>query len=447
MPSPCPVRAGFGPTTRAWFAPALLDGRGETPHTRLVATTGEVRARDLRVLAGAISLSALGDGIALVAMGLRANDMAAGAMGTGLAIAGMFICLWAPVVVLSGHVGLLVDRVETRGLLVAVSAAQACVATALALGDSLWLLFALAALLGSGIAVAQAAEFALVPVVAGRRSLQNANGTVETARALGFTFGPVCGSVLVAVGGTAAAMGVDAVSFVVVGAAGLSLAVRRRPKPAAPEERRRARDGIGFLLSDRLVALMVVVVFVSLLFMSASIPADLVYVQDVLGVEDIGIGIVLSAWTLGMLVGSNVIARRISLAGLAAGAMVGVTVQGLGKLLAPFWLVFAFMIVMYFVGGIGHGVKNVTSRTLIHTRVPPERHGRAFAAWNGVRNAAELGALAAGGVLVGALGARETLWLAGGFSALAGVVGLALLSGRRGRAPEAEPAVSTIGFP
>src|SRR4029453_474774 len=108
---------------------------------------------------------------------------------------------WAPVVVLSGHVGLLVDRVETRSLLVAVSAAQACVALALAFVGSLWALLALAALLGSGIAIAQAAEFALVPVVSGARTLQAANGVVETARALGFAAGPLCGSLLVAGGG------------------------------------------------------------------------------------------------------------------------------------------------------------------------------------------------------------------------------------------------------
>lgn len=424
-----------------------MDGRRSASHTRGVTTSGPVRQRDLRVIAGAICVSALGDWIALVAMALRANEMAGSEMGNGLAIAGIFICLWAPVVLLSGHVGLLVDRVETRGLLVAVSGAQACVALALAFVGSLWALLALAAVLGSGIAIAQAAEFALVPSVAGDRSLQAANGMVETARALGFAAGPLCGSLLVAAGGTAAAMIADALTFVVVGAAGLSLAVRRRSDRVEHEERRRARDGIGFLFTDRLVALMVVVVFVSLLFMSASIPADLLYVQDVLGVEDIGIGVVLTAWTVGMLAGSNLVARRVSLGGLAAAAMVGVTVQGIGKFLTPFWLVFAFMVVMYFVGGIGHGLKNVTSRTLLHTRIAPERHGRAFAAWNGVRNAAELGALAAGGVLVGALGARETLWLAGGLSALAGVAGLAVLAGWRGRVPEPEPEVGTIGSP
>lgn len=424
-----------------------MDARRVRSHTRPVTNGAPARERELRVLAGAICLSALGDGIALVALGLRAKELAGGEMGGGLAIAGIFIALWAPVVALSGHVGLLVDRVETRGLLVAVSAAQACVAIPLAFVDSLALLLALGVLLGSGIAIAQAAEFALVPLVGGGRSLQAANGMVETGRALGFAFGPVCGSVLVATGGTAAAMTVDAASFVVVGGAALTLAVRRRPAVRVRGERRRARDGIAFLFDDRLVALMVVVVFVSLLFMSASIPADVVYVQDVLGVEDIGIGVVFSGWTLGMLVGSNVVARRVSLAGLAAAAMVGVTVQGLGKFVAPFWLVFWFMIVTYFVGGIGHGLKNVTSRTLIHARVASDRHGRAFAAWNGVRNAAELAALAAGGLLVGALGPRPTLWLAGGLSALAGAVGLVVLTGSRGSVSEAEPEVGTIGSP
>ena len=149
-----------------------------------------------------------------------------------------------------------------------------------------------------------------------------------------------------------------------------------------------------------------------------------------------------------MLIGSNVVGRRIPLTALATATMVGVTVQGLGKFLD------AVLARPRLHGrrrtssaGIGHGLKNVASRTLIHTRIAPERHGRAFAAWNGVRNAAELGALAVGGVIVGALGARETLWLAGGLSALAGLVGLAVLAGRRGRAPEIEPSAGTIGSP
>ena len=52
-----------------------------------------------------------------------------------------------------------------------------------------------------------------------------------------------------------------------------------------------------------------------------------------------------------------------------------------------------FFLACSFVGGLGHGVKNVMFRSLIHVRVPDRLHGRAFAAYNGIRNGAELGAL------------------------------------------------------
>jgi hypothetical protein len=52
-------------------------------------------------------------------------------------------------------------------------------------------------------------------------------------------------------------------------------------------------------------------------------------------------------------------------------------------------------------------------RTLIQQRIPAAKHGRAFAAYGAARNAAELGALGLGGVLVATLGAQPALLLAG----------------------------------
>lgn len=49
---------------------------------------------------------------------------------------------------------------------------------------------------------------------------------------------------------------------------------------------------------------------------------------------------------------------------------------------------------MFFVGGVGHGTKTVLARALIQERVPERLHGRAFAAYNGLRNGAELVTLA-----------------------------------------------------
>ena len=78
------------------------------------------------------------------------------------------------------------------------------------------------------------------------------------------------------------------------------------------------------------------------------------------------------------------------------------------------WLAVGFGAGMWLIGGLAHGTKNVLARTLIQERVPDRLHGRAFAAYNGLRNGAELFALAAGGVLVAAIGGRATLALAGG---------------------------------
>jgi MFS family permease len=82
-------------------------------------------------------------------------------------------------------------------------------------------------------------------------------------------------------------------------------------------------------------------------------------------------------------------------------------------------------------GGVAHGAKNVVLRTLIHERVPETLRGRAFAAYNGARNGAELGALALGALLVGAVGARSSLLVAGLGPALIGAICLGLLVTRR----------------
>jgi predicted MFS family arabinose efflux permease len=387
-----------------------------------------VRDRDLRIVAGAIAVSAIGDFVALIALALRTHDL-----WKSFGVAALFICLWSPLAVLAGHVGVLVDRVETRGLAIASACFQAVVAVALAFVHSVVPLLALTVVLGIGVAVSQAAEFALIPLLAGSRPVGRANGLVESARGLGFMIGPLIGGSLAAAAGTRTALLADAATFVIIGAALATLPVRRHNERSSGATFR-ARDGITLLFQERGLAIAMTVGAFTLVFMSASIPGDFAYVQDVLGVKNIGIGIVLTAWAIGMVAASNTIPQRIPVQGLAVVTMLAAMVQGLAKFVTPFWLVLPFMVCCYVIGGAGHGVKNAGFRTLIHQRVPPESHGRAFAAYNGLRNTAELVALAGGGLLVATVGGRGTLWIAGGASALAALVGVVALSRRSGSA-------------
>ena len=131
-----------------------------------------------------------------------------------------------------------------------------------------------------------------------------------------------------------------------------------------------------------------------------------------------------------MVLGAVLVARRFSSSALALGVLVAVGVQGAGLGLPTLWLAVGFGTAMWVIGGLAHGTKNVLARTLIAERVPARLHGRAFAAYNGLRNGAELVALAGGGVLVVALGGRVTLALAGGIPILAALVGLAIYAAR-----------------
>jgi MFS family permease len=406
---------------------------------------GLLRQRDVRLIVGAVGISSTGDFLLWVPLTLHLQEM----NGSGLAVAALFIALWSPVVLLAPVAGLVADRFESRRVLLVASLCQVAVAACLALAlDSVAAILVLAALLGVGFAFAQPAEFALVPVIGGSEErLTEINGFVETARYAGMTAGPLIGGVLAGLGGTEAAMLVNAATFGAVALAALVLHARRHPVPAeagaAPD---RARDGAVHLFRDPMLGLVMSVVFVSLLFMTASATAEVFFLKEDLKVADEVYGMVFAAWTIGMVIGALAIARRVPVAGLALGVLVAVLVQGAGLGLPTAWLVVWFGAAMWFIGGLGHGTKNTLARTLIQQRVPDRLHGRAFAAYNGLRNGAELIALAGGGALVVAIGGRATLALAGGIAVVAALVGLVLFS-RAAResasdaalAPHAEP--------
>ncbi|MDA0137378.1 MFS transporter [Solirubrobacter deserti] len=379
--------------------------------------------RDLRLLSAAIAVSAAGDMLLMVVLALRVHELT----GSGFAVAGLFAALMVPVVVLAGWAGRLVDRVETRRVLLLVSSAQVAVAGGLVFADGVASILVLTALLGATAAVAGPAEAALVPAVAAGGDLTRANGWVETARYVGFTAGPLLASVLIAAGGTGLGLIVNAASFGVVAAAAALLRARRVPSAAA---RRDAGGGLPLLLGDAVLRAPLVPAGAALLFIAASLAVEGVYVRDVVGAGPAGYSLVIAGWTAGMVLGAVAFAPRVT-APLAVAALAALALQGGGMAASALWAILPWAFAGYFVGGVGHGIKNVLLRTLIQRRVPADAHGRAFAAYNAARNTAELGALGAGGVLVGVLGAQPALILAGLGPVIAAAIGLALLRPRR----------------
>jgi MFS family permease len=383
--------------------------------------------RDLRLLAGATLLSAAGDLLMVVVLALRVHDLT----GSGLAVAAVFASLMAPIVLLAPLAGRLVDRTETRRVLLLVSLAQALVAAPLVFAHSLVPILLLTTLLGAGAALAGPAEASLVPATIVKGSdpstLAKANGWVETARYAGFTLGPLVASVLTAVGGTKLGLAGNAVSFLAVAAAAALMRARRHPQPRASQDK---SGGAQLLARDPVLRVAVGAAVAGLLFISASMTVEVFYVRDVVGAGGAGYALVFVAWTAGMVAGAVGVAPRAAAGPLAAGALAALALQGAGMAAASTYAVLGWVMAGYLAGGVGHGVKNVLLRTLIQQRIPGAQHGRAFAAYNAARNTAELGALALGGAALSLMGAQTALLLAGLGPVVAGVTGLALLGYR-----------------
>ena len=266
--------------------------------------------------------------------------------------------------------------------------------------DSLWALLPLMTLLGFGVAVSQPAEFALVPAAAGPDiDAARANGLMETARSIGFTAGPLVGGALGAAGLLWLALALNALSFVVVAAAAAA-AARAPSAGAAPRTHRRRGARPRRIRLPR----------------ARARPRDHPRrcrrrARVVLDVRDgravlrhrrarggsLAYGVLLTSWTLGMAAGSAGLAHRVGRAQLAAGGLVAVVLQGFGIAGGALSTVLWMALIGFSFGGVAHGVKNVLLRTLIHERAPEALRGRVFAAYNGARNGAELGALVLGG--------------------------------------------------
>ncbi len=388
--------------------------------------------RDVRLLVGSVGASAFGDLLGMVPLALHVQQRT----GSGLAVAAFFLAMFGPIVALGGVAGLLVDRFENTRLLAFVSALQAVVAVLLAFAGPVALVLPLVAVLGACAAIAAPAEFSLVPAAAGEDHIAAANGSVETARYAGMTAGPLIGGLLAGAGLGGAALLLDALSFVIVLTAALSLRVRRDPSSSRSEsadraDRGRGRDGLTFILRDATLGPTLAVSLASLLFFSVSMTAELFFAKDVLRAGDAGYGLLLTGWTVGMVAGASVLARRVPSALLATGALAAVAIQGVGLFGAALSSVLALAVAGFALGGVAHGVKNVVLRTLIHERVPESLRGRAYSAYNAARNAAELGALVAGGVLVGAIGARAALLISGAVPLAIGAIALVLAASRR----------------
>ncbi|WP_169952747.1 MFS transporter [Microbispora sp. H11081] len=364
--------------------------------------------------------SQFGTQVTVLALPLVAlHDLDAGELGVGALFAASFL----PYVVVGLPAGALVDRWDHRTVLLACDAARAvlllAVPAAMAAGLlSLWLLIAVAALVGTATVFSEVAASAVLPSIVAAEDLTRANARIETTRATALVLGPGLGGVLIRVAGAAPAVVADIASYAVSFA--LLLGTPRTPARTRdggrPALRAEIAEGLRFVVRHRILRPVLTGYSASVFFIGMYQAMSILYMTEVIHLGSAQIGIVMGLGNLGF-VGGALLSRRIA-GWIGTG---GAIVAALGLLATGFlvsaaaggWWAMPCLVLGQIVSSLGTPVYNVNLITLRQTITPAGLIGRVTAASRTLgRGLVPVGAMAGAGIATVA-GPRASVVAAG----------------------------------
>ncbi|MEV5000504.1 MFS transporter [Nocardioides sp. LML1-1-1.1] len=376
--------------------------------------------RDFRLLWTGEGISMLGTEMSKFAIPLLAlKQLDAGASEIGLLRAAGS----APMLVILLFAGVWVDRFRRRPVMVASNLVQASVLLLLgllAVQGALHFSVLLAGALVIGVAMVffDVAYPSFIPTVVPRENITRATGRLYGAQSFAQAAGPGLSGFLVGRLGASWVLIIDALTFVVSTACLVGLQVRE----AAPKKAVRAlwKDmwaGLDSTLRHPILRPTILTAGVYNYWETAATTVFLVYAVDQLGIGIATLGVVLSAGSVGGLVGAAVSGRVVERLGLGR-ALVWTFVPG--ALLPMLWFVprdasagsIAAFTLTFFAINLCVSIYSVQALSLRVSVTPTGMRGRVSAStWLFVLGSVPLGALT-GGALASFIGLRATLAVA-----------------------------------
>jgi MFS family permease len=368
-------------------------------------------------------ISFVGDAVSMVALVILIVQIT----GSASAVGGALVARLLPTLA-SPLAGVLADRLDRRIVLVASDLARAILVLGMVFARDLVILYVLIFLMGLARTLFNPTVRAAFPSVVGGGDLTRANSLISATFSISITVGPALGGLLVATVGVDAAFVLDAVTYL-ISAALLSLIPLPRPQGSEDEGVvRELRSGFSYLVGARVPLGIVVGAFLTVLATDITIPAEVFLAKETFDAGDVGYGLLVSLWGIGMVAGSAltaVLANRVNLIPLY---FVGIFVWALalaGTGLSPTFIIALGALT---VAGISNGIDNVATDTIVQTRVPDALLGRVFSVRFLSYSIAEALAYPAGGLIMDAIGPRSTYLLAGIATATAGLFVLLFLT-------------------
>jgi predicted MFS family arabinose efflux permease len=334
--------------------------------------------------------------------------------GSALGSTGFFLCAQVVPAFIAPALVARLDRLPQRRLLPALYALEAVLFALLAVMASHFALAPVLVLtLLDGIVALVARSFARtasVAVLSPAGLLPEGNALTNAVFSVCFMAGPAIGGLVVAAGGTVAALLVNCGVFAAVA---VTLVTPGLSAPASDEgsSHGRLRAALAHVRSSDPLRILLSLQTLGMVFFTISIPVEVVFAQRTLGSGAAGYGALLSAWGAGAVAGSAVYARwrrqspRLLIAG-SGGAL------GCGLALMAIAPTIAVAVIGAALGGASNGVEMVATRTALQERTEPSWMARVMGLNESLAQAAPGLGIILGGAITAVSGPRVALWVA-----------------------------------
>jgi MFS family permease len=405
------------------------------------------RHRDLRLVIPALTISLVGDALALIALTLRVHDQGGGTAGIAL----LMVAFALPTVFAMGVAGQIADRFDSRAVLLISVAVQIFACAGLASFENRWSTYALVVLLQCGQAVANPTWGALTPRIAGDDDTGRVMALQQSLLAVTGIVGAALAGILVGTHGTSSALWVDCATFgAVLLAAGI---VRTRGGgrdeasgrgASVAHARSRTFDGLRILKRDTLMWLIFGWTIPFIIVLEGVNVVEVFLIRDDLGGSATTYGLLEAFFGAGAVLGSWAAGRLATDSSRVRGVIVGLAGTALSVGFAGLAPTLAILAVCLVLLGTFNGGASAALGPLYVLRPADADRGKVLAAISGVSRAGSIVALGLGGLVGSLLGPRAT-FVGGSVCALLVVGGLALsLRGLDRAAPVGKKALRAI---
>jgi MFS family permease len=352
--------------------------------------------------------SLLGSEMTLFTLVFREKDLGPAA------VSALFIAGTIPMIIFAPIAGTIADRFSTRTVIPALYLIAGASVLAQTQRLDTWAILLLLFISNTCGSIIAPTWGKLTPLLATKEDISRAMGVSQTYFSAAGLLGPSIAGFLVAKTGFVATFMFDGIVTTLMALLPFMIGVNHKPEALKEGEKTNINEGFKFLMSNRLLRPLIIMVFTMVLCLSVINVGDVFLLTKIMNADALIYGLVGSCFAVGTLsfslfagVKKLSLKRELIVLGVGLGIL---SLSPLGVGSAPnYWVV----MIIWFIAGAANSTINSYGVGMMVKETPHEIQGRVFAAFGSVVSVASIGSISIAGSIIGLFGVREVFITAG----------------------------------